>query len=121
VVVVGIGINVDWPDDLPEHLADTAIALNHVTDAVVDREDLLAAMLQRLDHHDRRVRAEGPEDLLAEWRARSATLGRRVRVDLGADDIEGTAVDLTASGHLVIDTDTGERRVVAVGDVLHLR
>ena len=30
VVVVGIGLNVDWPDDLPAHLADVAIALNHV-------------------------------------------------------------------------------------------
>ena len=121
VVVVGIGINVSWPDDLPEHLAETAIALNHVTDAVVDREDLLAAMLQRLDHHDRQVRADGPEALLAEWRARSATLGRRVRVDLGADDIVGTAVDVTAAGHLVVDADEGGRKVVAVGDVVHLR
>ena len=121
VVVVGIGINVNWPDDLPEHLADTAIALNHVDRRGRRPGGPARRLLQRLDHHDRQVRADGPEALLAEWRARSATLGRRVRVDLGADDIVGTAVDVTAEGHLVVDTDDGERQVVAVGDVIHLR
>ena len=62
-----------------------------------------------------------PTPLLAAWRARSATLGRRVRVDLGADDVEGTAVDVTADGHLVVETAEGDRRTLAVGDVVHLR
>jgi BirA family transcriptional regulator, biotin operon repressor / biotin---[acetyl-CoA-carboxylase] ligase len=65
--------------------------------------------------------AGGPAGLLADWRARSATLGRRVRVDLGADDVEGTAVDVTDEGHLVVETTEGTRRTLAVGDVVHLR
>jgi len=48
-------------------------------------------------------------------------LGRRVRVDLGADDVEGTAVDITDEGHLVVETLDGRRRELAVGDVVHLR
>jgi BirA family transcriptional regulator, biotin operon repressor / biotin---[acetyl-CoA-carboxylase] ligase len=56
-----------------------------------------------------------------EWRRRSATLGRRVRVDLGADDVEGTAVDVTAEGHLVVQALDGHLRTFAVGDVVHLR
>ncbi len=59
--------------------------------------------------------------MLAAWRRRSATLGRRVRVDVGRDDIEGTAVDVTDEGHLVVETVEGDRRTVAVGDVVHLR
>ena len=51
----------------------------------------------------------------------SATLGRRVRVDLGADDVVGTAVDITHEGHLVVETIEGGRRTLAVGDVVHLR
>jgi biotin-(acetyl-CoA carboxylase) ligase len=61
------------------------------------------------------------DGLLAEWRASSATLGRMVRVDLGSTDVEGKAVDVTAEGHLVVDTLEGDRRVFAVGDVVHLR
>ena len=59
--------------------------------------------------------------LLDEWRPRSATLGRRVRVDLGTDDVEGTAVDVTDEGHLVVETLDGSAACFAVGDVVHLR
>ena len=65
--------------------------------------------------------ADGVAELLLRWRQRSATLGRSVRVDLGADDLVGTAVDVTAEGHLVVETLEGERRTIAVGDVVHLR
>jgi BirA family transcriptional regulator, biotin operon repressor / biotin---[acetyl-CoA-carboxylase] ligase len=128
VVVVGVGINVSWPAPgaLGPELADvaaTAAALNWVGPAV-DRVDLLVAFLRRLDDRYGALVGEGAGGaaaVVAEWRRRSATLGRRVRVDLGADDVEGTAVDVTAEGHLVVETDGGERRTLAVGDVVHLR
>jgi BirA family biotin operon repressor/biotin-[acetyl-CoA-carboxylase] ligase len=122
VVVVGIGINVAWPDELPEDLADIAVACNHVTGRAPDREDLLIALLQRLDERYGALVTTGDRSQLVDaWKARSATLGRRVRVDLGADDVEGTAVDITEDGHLVVDTLDGTRRTFAVGDVVHLR
>lgn len=121
VVVVGIGINVRWPDDLPEDLADIAVACNHVTGTVVDREDLLIALLERLGpRYDALVAGDGAS-LRAAWRERSATLGRRVRVDLGTQEVEGTAVDVTEDGRLVVDSVSGERRTFTVGDVTHLR
>jgi BirA family biotin operon repressor/biotin-[acetyl-CoA-carboxylase] ligase len=121
VVVVGIGVNVLWPDDLPDDLADVAIACNHVSETPVDREDLLIALLERLGpRYDALVAGDGAS-LRAAWRERSATLGRRVRVELGQHDVEGTAVDITEDGRLVVDTDHGERRTFTVGDVTHLR
>jgi BirA family transcriptional regulator, biotin operon repressor / biotin---[acetyl-CoA-carboxylase] ligase len=126
-VVVGVGINVVWPTDLAGEgdlaaLAETATALNWVgRDRNVDRVDLLVAFLRRLEPRYQALVADGPAAVLAEWRRRSATLGRRVRVDLGADDVEGTAVDVTSEGHLVVETAGGDRRVLAVGDVVHLR
>jgi BirA family biotin operon repressor/biotin-[acetyl-CoA-carboxylase] ligase len=127
VVVVGIGLNVAWPDrstvaadeELAE-VADLATALNWVG-REVGNVDVLVAFLHRLDEQYPALVRSGPADLLAEWRRRSATLGRRVRVDLGADDVEGTAVDVTADGHLVVQTLEGERHTLAVGDVVHLR
>jgi len=121
VVVVGIGINVAWPADLPDDLADIAVAINHVVDRPVDREDLLIALLSQLGPRYLALCAGDREALLDEWRTRSATLGRRVRVDLGADDVEGTAVDITEDGHLVVETLEGHRRTFAAGDVVHLR
>lgn len=120
-VVVGIGVNCNWPVDVPEELADLLVSCNHCTGADVDRVALLVEYLRRLDARYAALVAGDRAGLLDDWRARSATLGRRVRVDLGADDVEGVAVDVTDAGHLVVDTDTGERRTFAVGDVTHLR
>lgn len=121
-VVVGVGLNVSWPEPSEAgDLADTAAALNWLG-ADVDRADLLVAFLRRLDaRYGELVRSRSTGDVRAEWRRRSATLGRRVRVDLGADDVEGTAVDVTDEGHLVVETLEGGRRTFAVGDVVHLR
>ncbi len=107
-------------DDALAEVAGIATALNWVG-APVERVDVLVAFLRRLDVRYRALVGSGAADLLAEWRRRSATLGRRVRVDLGADDVEGTAVDVTAEGHLVVETLEGDRRTLAVGDVVHLR
>lgn len=120
VVVVGIGINVAWPEELPPDLADIAVACNHISGRTADREDLVVALLQGLDARYDALLAGGAETLLDAWRARSATLGRRVRVDLGSDEVEGDAVDVTSEGHLVVRTPAGDR-TVAVGDVVHLR
>jgi BirA family transcriptional regulator, biotin operon repressor / biotin---[acetyl-CoA-carboxylase] ligase len=134
-VVVGTGVNVAWPSVLPpelEEVADTATALSRLVDGVegvregpAGTDDLrgrvLAAYLRRLDRRYGELVSGGSSGILAAWRQRSATLGRRVRVNLGADDVEGTAVDVTDEGHLVVQSLTGERRALAVGDVVHLR
>lgn len=120
-VVVGIGINVNWPAELPDGLAEIATALNHLVGHDVDRVELLVAFLRWLEDRYEGLVAGGSADLLAEWRRRSATLGRRVRVDLGSRDVEGTAVDVTGEGHLVVETADGERLTFAAGDVVHLR
>jgi BirA family biotin operon repressor/biotin-[acetyl-CoA-carboxylase] ligase len=119
VVVVGIGVNVNWPTDVPDELADLLVACNHVAGHDVDRAELLAAFLHRLDARYTALRAGTVPT--SDWRARSATLGRRVRVDLGSDDVVGTAVDIDAAGRLVVETLEGDRRTFAVGDVTHLR
>ncbi len=125
LVAVGIGLNVAWGADVPDDLADIAVALDHITEhaPAPDRVALLVAFLRHLDVRYGRLLADpaGASALQEAWRERSATLGRRVRVDLGSDDLEGVAIDITAEGHLVIETLEGERRTIAVGDVVHLR
>src|SRR5262245_929447 len=123
VVVVGVGINVSWPADLPDEAAEVAgiaTALNWIAPEV-DRVDLLVAFLRAFAARYAALVADGPAGLLDAWRARTVTLGRRVRVALGRDDVECTAVDVTDEGHRVVQTLAGERRTMTVGDVVHLR
>jgi BirA family biotin operon repressor/biotin-[acetyl-CoA-carboxylase] ligase len=124
-VVVGVGLNVSWPE-VPDELGRLATALSLLggeagAGADVDRVELLVAFLRRLDDGYAALVDGGADGLLDHWRARSVTLGRRVRVDLGAGEVEGTALDVTPEGHLVMATDEGVRRTIAVGDVVHLR
>jgi BirA family biotin operon repressor/biotin-[acetyl-CoA-carboxylase] ligase len=61
-------------------------------------------------------RLDALDQVVADATARSATLGRRVRVELATETFEGTARALTEEGFLVVDG-----RVVSAGDVVHLR
>ena len=105
-VVVGIGVNLDEPEDVPG-----AGAIGDV-----DREALLAAFLQRF-----RSMIEGPpEEILGRWRAASATLGRRVEATtVGGDTASGVAADLDETGALLIESGEGVVRV-AFGEIQHL-
>lgn len=94
--VVGLGVNLAWA---PEGAARLGPA--------VDREELLRAYLAGLD--------DG-RDVLARYRRRCATLGRRVKVEVLGDRVEGTAEAVDHEGRLVVDG-----RPISAGDVVHLR
>jgi BirA family biotin operon repressor/biotin-[acetyl-CoA-carboxylase] ligase len=103
-VVVGMGLNVR-DDLLPDELRPIAIGYD------VDRRELLVAWLRALD-----VRLRALDRVHADAVAFSATIGRRVRVELPNETFEGVARALTPEGFLVVD-----ERVVTAGDVVHVR
>jgi BirA family biotin operon repressor/biotin-[acetyl-CoA-carboxylase] ligase len=114
-VVVGIGINVNWPDQLPAELAATATAANHLAGRPVDRDGVLTAMLDCLaDRYGDWPRVG------SEYRRNCSTIGRRVRVELSDETFTGTAADVTDEGHLLVDVGMCLRTVTA-GDVVHVR
>lgn len=120
-VVVGMGLNVRWPLELPAELREIAVALNHLTDVEVARPDLLVAVLRAFERHLASLESEvGAAEVRRLHLERCRTIGRHVRVELAAGAIEGEAVDITEEGHLVVSTDEGLRSVAA-GDVVHLR
>jgi BirA family biotin operon repressor/biotin-[acetyl-CoA-carboxylase] ligase len=121
-VALGMGLNVQWPADLPDDLAQIATALNHEAGHDVDREAVLEAWLACLaDRYQRLTAPGGAGALLAGYRVACVTLGRRVRVELADGPVLGTASEVTREGHLVLDADDGHRRIVTAGDVVHLR
>jgi BirA family biotin operon repressor/biotin-[acetyl-CoA-carboxylase] ligase len=115
-VVVGIGVNVSWPG--PREADGTSL---HLLGAAVEPALLLEGLLDALEPRRASLdSADGRAALTAELEERCETLGRRVRVELATETIEGVAVGLNSRGHLVVETD-GERREVSAGDVVHVR
>ena len=97
--LVGIGINLSWAPPGAARLE-------------ADRDQLL----ERLGEELERWFEAGDEEVLAAWRTRADTLGRRVRVELPWESFEGTAEALADDGSLIVDG-----RPVTAGDVIHLR
>lgn len=98
--IIGIGINL------------TAAPAGAAQLGAVDRDDLAGRIADGLERWMAAPRAA----LLDAWRARADTLGRRVRVEVGGNVVEGLAEDVTEQGALVV-----AGRIVAAGDVVHLR
>ncbi|MEI7747294.1 MAG: hypothetical protein WCJ28_07120, partial [Actinomycetota bacterium] len=64
---------------------------------------------------------EGRAALLAEARSLMSTLGSQVRVTRQDSILEGKALELTDGARLIVLDDAGERHVISVGDLIHLR
>lgn len=109
-VVVGFGVNVRAPDDVPN-----AAALGSVEPAALLRGFLVS-------FHD--VYVLGEPDLAdrvkAAWLPVNATIGREVEVTVASGQaVRGRAVGLDRFGGLILSADDGER-AVAFGEVTHL-
>lgn len=122
-LVVGIGINVNWPPVLPDELAEVAIALSHAVGSDVSRPALLAEMLERFEIWYRELTSGvGRGRLLDRYRELSATVGQNVRIDLGTESVLGEAIGIDDRGRLVVqEGSSGPQRSILAGDVVHLR
>ena len=115
-VVAGIGINVDLtPPELP-HEGATSLALEGV---VVDRTDLLGALLRSLRaEYDAFQRGELGA-LRTAYAAACASVGREVRVELPTGEtLSGEATGIDEGGRLLV-AGPGGVVPVSAGDVVH--
>jgi BirA family transcriptional regulator, biotin operon repressor / biotin---[acetyl-CoA-carboxylase] ligase len=121
-VVVGMGLNIDWPT-LPPDITETATAVSLVGGRLQSRRVILDAWLRNFDAWLRLLEREPANVSRLRYMQRgvSATIGRRVRVELLDRHVEGIAEDLAIDGRLVVRTATGKVEHFGTGDIVHLR
>ncbi len=110
--VLGIGINLGqrmFPADLGQRATSVWLASGRM----VDRDVLLAALLNAVGEWRRRLEYRGFATVRARWRELSDTLGRTVTVD----GVSGVAVDVDVDGALLVHDAEGRRHRVVAGDV----
>src|SRR5262245_27373561 len=108
VLVIGVGVNLgqrEFPPELTGRATSVALESGHP----VDRDSLLAALLEEFDRWRARLEGEGFTPVRERWKSLSDTIGRQVTVD----GVSGTAIDLDVDGALLIDAGDGIRRVIA--------
>ncbi|MCW2630594.1 MAG: birA, biotin-(acetyl-CoA-carboxylase) ligase [Mycobacterium sp.] len=120
-VVIGIGLNVTLS---AEEAGDpVAVSLLDLGVAAPDRDRLIRRLLFELGTRINNWRMAGglDEKLIADYRARSLTIGSEVRALLPSDrEIVGAARGIDREGRLIVDSG-GEMVPVSAGDIIHLR
>jgi len=117
-VIVGLGVNVNQEAaDLPEG----ASSLRALLGRPVEREALLAAILNDLGNAYERADREGVQWIVPAWRSRSKMLGQRVKFLRDGVAMEASVEDVTAEGGLRVRTDDGRDLDLLAGDVEQVR
>ena len=111
---IGIGINVN-NDPGPE--APDAVSIRELLGRPVPRRRLLAGFL---DAFEARLEADPSlSGAIEDWKARTVTIGRSVRVVTTTGVSEGTAEDVDETGALILRRPDGTAETVIYGDCFH--
>ncbi len=114
-VIVGIGINANTAC-FPEEIAHKATSILLETERRIDRRTLLREVLKQLEIYIDEFLTDATGSIVKEYKTECATLGRQVQVLRGKKTLEGTAVDITDTGALIIQQQNGARIAVSAGD-----
>ncbi|WP_028671311.1 biotin--[acetyl-CoA-carboxylase] ligase [Saccharospirillum impatiens] len=115
VLVVGIGLNVNAS---PPGLDRDIGCLRELAGEFIDRNDLLAALLNELQCVLADLgQAGGLATLLQEWASYDCLLNRSVTLVQGEQQQIVVARGIDAQGQLIIDDERGQRRTVNGGEV----
>ena len=109
----GIGLNVNADPTADPALRDTAASLSRELGREVAREPLLARICGELEA----ALALPEAALLADYRALSLVLGRRITVEEADGPYAARAVAIAPDGALVVEREGGERLTVLAADV----
>ena len=121
-VVVGIGINLSLPNQIPQELRGKMGALFETGEMGEEhREAFLAAFLSRFYAYYEKMPSR---DFLDGYRKRSILTGKRVRLYNAAFDAaregggeEVTVLDIDTDGALTVLTEAGEEKHICAGEV----
>jgi BirA family biotin operon repressor/biotin-[acetyl-CoA-carboxylase] ligase len=107
-VVIGIGINAHAAPP-PSRLAHPATSLAEQTGLVLERIDVIRAVLRRLDAWVVRIQAGRLEELRTAWLARCGMMNQRLTVQCGGRRYVGRVMDINPLEGLILCGDHGER------------
>ena len=108
-IIIGIGINVNQSkEEIPYDLRDRATSLLMESGKAINRKELFAAILNRLDQfYMEFLQDENMDGVLEICRENSAVIGKDVLVIQGGNSRKGHVVGINHSGELQVRFDTG--------------
>lgn len=115
-IIIGMGLNINQ-EITNEDIKDIAISLKNYSGIDFDRRNITALILNRFEENYEEFKKSGLINFIEKLKEYSVLLGKRVVVSGINEKVEGEAVDIDASGNLIIKLDTGENKKILSGDV----
>ncbi len=116
-IVLGMGINVNWHPEGDDPDMRPSTSLFAETGKKVDRNELLAAILKRLDLYYQKVLWGDISDFYRKWNDFSMILGREIEIVSPGSVEKGIALRIDQRGALVIRDELGQEKTILAGDV----
>ena len=114
MAVIGIGINVrSVKDVMPEELSSIATSIEDETGIAVDRNELCAEVLNRLEYWLDRIESH---EFLFEYRRREYLTGKLITANVGGETLVGNALGIDNNANLMIELPDGEIRHLGSGE-----
>lgn len=109
-IAVGIGINISTKQ-FPLELQEKAGSLNLKN---LDRNLFCAEIVLQLNNI---IKSMNDRTFIAEYKAHSLVLGKRITFQFKGEEFFGTAIDIDDNGGLVVDMEDGTQRVLNTGEI----
>jgi BirA family biotin operon repressor/biotin-[acetyl-CoA-carboxylase] ligase len=116
-VITGVGLNVDIEDRIDfgveSDWTHKAVDLKSVAPETPDREIIVGALIDSLYLTFRQFAESGLAAFMDDWRQHDWLRGREITVDMPDKQVTGMAVGVDDDGMLLVDTGTGQVRVLS--------
>ncbi|RHW39297.1 biotin--[acetyl-CoA-carboxylase] ligase [Lysinibacillus yapensis] len=117
-LLIGIGINVNQQrKDFPEELHSIATSLSIEEEGQLNRAELVAEILNNLEHYCDQYVSEGFSPIKKLWEEASGTIGKSIKATTLTEVIEGKAIGITEGGVLEIQLGNGDIKQIYSADI----
>ena len=116
-VVLGMGINVYLDQRTRRSIDQSCIDMHEITDTFVERNALVARLLERITHYRDQFMREGFEIFRKAWEKVHAYQDRPVQLSCGNRHVQGVAVGIDAHGSLLLRDAHGDTRAYHSGEI----
>jgi BirA family biotin operon repressor/biotin-[acetyl-CoA-carboxylase] ligase len=116
----GINVNIDI-STFPKELQKGATSLKEEFEKEVSMEKIIEDMLYEIEINYETFKKGNIAYLLNEWKRLSNTIGKKVKIKMRTEVIEGEAVALTREGQLVMKLENDSLKNIIAGECIHLR
>ena len=121
-IIVGIGINANVDISMfPKELQKSVTSLKGELKTEVSTEKIIEDILYEIEINYETFKEGNFTYLLNEWKRLSNTIGKRVKIKMQTEVIEGEAVGIKRDGTLMLKLEDGSLKNIIAGECIHLK